>query len=104
MGVVLLKKLLIGVLIFIVAIGLGGAWLLNAKETTVVYEDDQYTVSLRSPSILKFEFSKERQYGIENTIDVVQEFDITLFGMHAGTYSIVERTLGNGTVFLFERT
>lgn len=98
-----MKKFIIGFLILFVIVGGFSLWFYTAKSTATVYESESYTVSLESSTALKTSFRNEKTRTVENTVDVIRLFDLDLFGKSVGTYEIVERTLGNGNVFLFER-
>lgn len=99
----ILRKLLIGMTIFLLTVGGFSVWFFSSKSTTIVYENDDYTVSLQSPSAMKIRHVDVQKREIEGVVDTTHAFDVALFGKRLGTYSIVERTLGNDTVFLFER-
>ncbi|MCZ2257572.1 hypothetical protein [Sporosarcina sp. G11-34] len=98
-----MKKILVSLSAFIVLLLGASSWFFLSTKTTVVYEHENYDISLRTPSYLQVRFTNERERKMENTVDRIREFDVTFFGKSSGTYSIVERTLGNQTTFLFER-
>ncbi len=98
-----MKKLVVGLFLFIAVVVGAGAWYYFTDHKTIVYEQKDYSVSVTTPSMISLKFAEERTHRMENTVDIIREFDVKFFGTGAGKYSITERTLGNGTVFLFER-
>ncbi|MFJ7934354.1 hypothetical protein [Sporosarcina sp. NPDC096371] len=98
-----MKKLVVRIFLCVALVACAGAWFYFTDRETVVYDREDYSVSVTTPSVIKVKFSGERIREMENTVDVIREFDVTFLGTAAGRYSITERTLGNGTVFLFDR-
>lgn len=92
--------------IIVIAVAVGWlAWAVFIKDSVkmTVFKGDQYTLSLHSSPLFDYKFSSEKKREMENSVDVIREYDVRRMGRSIGTFTIVERTLGNGAVFLFER-
>ncbi|WP_088008498.1 hypothetical protein [Indiicoccus explosivorum] len=72
-------------------------------ERTVVYSNKGLDVALEAPAYLTVSEPEITEQVTEGTTDVTKTYTLNLLGMDVGTYALTERTLTNGSTFLFER-
>ncbi|MDW0108691.1 hypothetical protein [Sporosarcina aquimarina] len=98
-----MKKWIIGVfLAILVLVGIVGIFL---KGTTIesVYSTKDLKVDVNMPRFIELAYEKDVERKVENTHDLIHMYSVNRFGKKIGTYELTERTLGNGSQFLFER-
>jgi len=96
------KRIIIGLGIF-VGLALLFIAILSVKQEVQLKTDGNGLIEFSYPALFSVKAESVEKIEIENSYDEVHHVEITLFDFHVGTYELVERHLGNGTTFLFER-
>ncbi|MDN7226477.1 hypothetical protein QWY22_15320 [Planococcus liqunii] len=91
----------IGALVLVLALALGAFVLI--KDEVLFYKNSNLALTLKKPALLSFSEIETTEKTIENAVDQTYFAHLKLFGLTMGTYEITERTLGNGTEFVFEQ-
>lgn len=89
--------ILIGVVFFMALILFTGMMFL--KNETEVYSQDGVALSVEKPTFFTLSDPAKNSQGT----DLVNAYEITLFGLPLGSYTLVERTLENGVTVIFEK-
>ena len=77
--------------------------IISTKQEVQINTSKNEIIEVSYPTIFSAKVEESEELKIENAIDVVHHVDLTLFDQKIGYYELVERHLGNGTTFLFER-
>lgn len=102
-GVGLVKKWIVGVLLAVlVVVGVAGIFL-KGTTTERVYSTKDVQVDVKIPRFFELTYEKDTERSVENTKDVIHTYSVKRLGKKIGSYELTERTLGNGSKFLFER-
>ena len=102
-GVGLVKKWIVGVLLAILVLaGVAGIFL-KGTVTDQVLATESIHVMVEMPRLVSLSFEKDAVREVENTKEITYTYSVQRFGKRIGTYELTERTLGNGSKFLFER-
>lgn len=88
--------ILIGVVFFIALILFTGMMFL--KNETEVYSEGGIALAIEKPTFFTLSDAKQTEVGT----DVTHAYEITLFGLSLGSYTLVERTLENEVKIVFE--
>lgn len=99
----MLKKVIWGAGIFLLAALLLLSAFFFIKEDYTIYQGDEFDVSVELPALFTVTSPEQTEQTLENTQDVSHRADIELFSSKIGFIEITERTLGNGSKFIFER-
>lgn len=97
------KKVIWGAGIFLLSALLLFILFISIKENNEIYQGDELAVSIELPALFTVSSIEVTERTMENTQDVSHRANIELFGSEIGFIDITERTLGNGSKFLFER-
>ncbi|KAA0956052.1 hypothetical protein FQ085_14465 [Planococcus sp. ANT_H30] len=68
------------------------------KNEVEVYSDKEVTLAIEKPMFINLSESVTTEKGSDRTV----VYDMSLLGLNVGTYTLVERTLENGTSLIFE--
>lgn len=99
----MLKKLLMIAGAFLLILALAFAAFSFFKDQTEVYANEDLSLTVTLPALIKLSEAEVSKRSIENVKDVMYARDLELFNMTVGSLEVTERTLGNGTQFVFER-
>lgn len=99
----MLKKVFWGAGLFLLVASLLLAAFFLVTENRVIYEGDELAVTIELPALFTIIPPEKTERIVENTIDKSHRAQIELFGAEVGFVEITERTLGNGSKFIFER-
>lgn len=99
----MLKKGLIAIGAVAVIAALALSAMVLFKNETEVYAGEELALSLTKPAFVSLGEADVSERSIENVEDVMYTRKLELLGFQIGTFEVTERTLGNGTQFLFER-
>lgn len=98
-----MKKWIVGVLLgILVLVGIAGIFL-KGTTTERVYSSKDVQVDVQIPRFFELAYEKDTERSVENSKDVIHTYSVNRFGKKIGSYELTERTLGNGSKFLFER-
>lgn len=77
--------------------------IISTKQDIQIKTSENEIIEISYPTIFSANVAESKELKIENAIDIVHQVELTLFDQKIGYYELVERQLGNGTTFLFER-
>jgi len=77
--------------------------IISSKQQVQIITHENELIEFSYPAIFTAKVTESKKLEIENAIDEIHHINLTLFGQKIGYYELVERQLGNGTTFLFER-
>ncbi|WP_203332223.1 hypothetical protein [Planococcus beigongshangi] len=97
------KKIVAAVTLILVVAALIVAAFVFLKNETQVYASEKFSVSVTVPLFMKVEEAEITERSIENVIDIIHTRKLSLLGFDIGAFELTERTLGNGSQFIFER-
>lgn len=89
--------------IVLIILGLAAGALFFFKSESAIYEKDGLAWKIEKPSLIGLSDIKVSEKQIENAVDIAHQVDLHLWGLTLASYEITERTLGNGTRFVFEK-
>lgn len=90
-----------GIVLLIVGLAAGALFLF--KNESVVYEKDGLSWTIEKPRLIGLSDITVSEKKIENAVDIAHQVNLQLWGLPLASYEITERTLGNGTRFVFEK-
>lgn len=97
------KKIVVAASLILVIAALTVAAFVFLKDDTQVYAGENFNMSLTKPMLIKMEEAEVTERSIENVKDIIHTSKFSLLGFDIGTFELTERTLGNGSQFIFER-
>ena len=102
-GVLRMKKGLLGIVLALLVLGGIAGIFLKGTTTEHVYSTDDVQVDIDVPKFLTLAYVEDKERTIENTREITHVYSVHRFGKKIGSFELTERTLGNGSTFLFER-
>ncbi|WP_251637826.1 hypothetical protein [Sporosarcina sp. NCCP-2716] len=98
-----MKKWVVSVLLALLVLAGVGAVFLKGTKTEQVLSTKSLHVVVEMPRLVTLAYEKDEEREVENTEERTITYSVHRFGKRIGTYELTERTLGNGSQFLFER-
>ncbi|WP_040287507.1 hypothetical protein [Sporosarcina koreensis] len=98
-----MKKWMVAVVLALLVLAGAASVFVKGTKTEQVLSTEAIRVAVEMPRLVTLSYEKDTERTTEDAEEVTHVYSVHRFGKRIGTYELTERTLGNGTQFVFER-